>query len=104
MKANVVVRFRDKHTKKVYNIGTEYEDDDDRINELVGLGFVEVAEEEVTEDQEYMSSILEENVQSIKDKLNEADEETLKSVLEEEKNGRDRKGVIDHIQSLLESE
>lgn len=40
--AKVAVRFRDKNTKEIHEVGTEYKGTDERINELKALGFVEV--------------------------------------------------------------
>lgn len=113
MLANVIVRFRDRNTKTVYNIGTVFEGDEDRINELVELGFVEVIKKEVEENPEEQSdeqenhdvtSFLEGNVKSIKESLADQDVESLKILLETEKIGQNRKGVIEHIESLLEGE
>jgi hypothetical protein len=41
----VVRKFRDKHTKKVYDIDADYHHEDEkRLNQLEDLGFVEIEE------------------------------------------------------------
>lgn len=37
----VIKRFRDKETKKVYNVGEKYEGTSERIKELQEKGFLE---------------------------------------------------------------
>lgn len=37
----VIKRFRDKHTKKLYNIGDKFEGSKERVEELQKLGFLE---------------------------------------------------------------
>lgn len=41
MKATVIKKFRDKHSKKVYNVGQTFEGDNKRIKELQGFGWLD---------------------------------------------------------------
>ncbi|MBO1003741.1 hypothetical protein ACFSKI_19165 [Pseudogracilibacillus auburnensis] len=98
MKVKVIKRFRDKHTKQVYNIDSVYEGSQSRIKELQKLKFVG---EEIKE----QPSLLDGNVQQTKNAItSELGPYELNQLLHEEKQDKKRKGVIEHIESLLESE
>lgn len=91
MKAIVIKRFRDKYTKEIHEVNKPYEASEERIHELVDLGYLAIEE----------NSVLDGNVDEVKKALNELDKETLKALLEEELSNKKRKSVIGHIHSLL---
>lgn len=93
MKGKVIKKFRDKNTKKVYKAGNDYKADKPRLEELQSLGFVKLTKK---------PSLLDGNVNQIKELITgEMSKENLTELLNEEKNGEKRKGVIKHIESLL---
>ncbi|NIK10920.1 hypothetical protein [Alkalibacillus almallahensis] len=121
MKAKVIKRFRDKNTKKVYNKGAVYDGSDERVKEIQQKGFlasefvdengqqnpVNDSHEPTNEDgggQESTSpSALEGNVNEVKEKITaELDQETLETLLEAEQQDKARKGVMDHIQDVMQ--
>lgn len=93
MKAIVIKRFKDKYTKEIHEVNKPYEASEERIQELVDLGYLAIEENE--------KSVLDGNVDEVKKVLNELDEETLKVLLEEEQANKNRKSVVEHIYSLL---
>lgn len=112
----VIKRFRDKETRKIYNVGETYDGTKARAKEIADKGFIEESEgsEEGNEDNSGstnetaasldVENILNSNIESIKEKVDEVDKELLSVILETEKGNQNRKGVIEHIESLLESE
>lgn len=49
MKYKVIVKFKDKHTKEVYEVGTILELSKKRVNEILKVGkFIELYEEPET--------------------------------------------------------
>lgn len=94
MKAKVIRRFRDKDTNETYESPRLYSGDQKRVKYLQQLGYL--GEQETESD-----SRLEGNVQDVKNALDGLDQESLTSILVEEKANKNRKGVIDHIESLL---
>ena len=88
MKAKVIKKFRDKFTKKIYDIGSEFEGKEDRVSGLQKKGYLE-------------SSLLDGNVEEVISAINGLDKEELEKLLAEEKQGKNRKTVIEHIESLL---
>lgn len=89
MKATVLKRFKDKFTGKIYNIGYIYKSSEERVKELQEMGFLGEV------------SIIDGNVEEIKVVTESLDKESLKDLLEKEQKGKNRKGVIEHIESLL---
>lgn len=41
MKAKVTKRFRDRHTKKLFNVGDVFEGEKERVEELQKLGYLQ---------------------------------------------------------------
>lgn len=98
MKAKVIKRFRDKQTRKTYDIGSAFEGKQGRVEYLQQLKYVG---EEIKE----QPSLLDGNVQAAKTSItSDLSQEELIKLLAEENNDKKRKGVIEHIESLLESE
>jgi hypothetical protein len=92
-KSIVSKRFRDKHTNKIHDVGTEYEGSKGRIDELTELGYLEKNSE---------PSVLGGNAQeAIAGITAENSKEELEALLVKEKEGKNRKTVIEHIESLL---
>lgn len=97
MKAKVNKRFRDKETKRVYNVGPKsiFEGKQSRVEELQKLGFLG---EKVKEEP----SLLDGNVSQVTESItSELEKDKLQELLKEEKDKDNRKGVIKHIESLL---
>lgn len=92
MKYKVVKRFRDKYSKKLYLPGDTFEcDDQNRADELIDKGFIK------------KDNLLDQNVAGVKKAVTQdIPQEELRFLLDEENQGQARKGVIDHITSLLE--
>lgn len=101
MKAKVTInRFRDKNTKKIYSKGAVYEGSASRVAELQEKGWLGPTIEEKTSDP-----LLEGNVEKTKGAITASlGEEKLKQLREEEAKDKNRKGVLSHIDALLESE
>jgi hypothetical protein len=101
MKAEVIInRFRDKNTKKIYTKDKVYEGSASRVAELQEKGWLGSTIEEKTSDP-----LLEGNVEKTKSAITVSlGEEKLRALREEEANDKNRKGVLNHIDSLLESE
>ncbi|MGM8213565.1 hypothetical protein ACLIBH_12380 [Virgibacillus sp. W0430] len=96
MKAKVIKRFRDKKTKKYYNANDVYESSESRVMEIKSKGYLgEIIEEKVTDER------LEGNVETVKQNVAELDQEELTKLLAEEKENKNRKGVVEHIEQLL---
>lgn len=100
MKYAVVASFRDKHTNEVFTIGSFYETEDkDRVTELRKGGFLG---DEIQSEQPY---VLKQNVAGVKAAITEdLPKEQLEALLQEEKEGENRKGVIEHIEALLKGD
>lgn len=96
MEYRVIKRFRDKLTKKVYSTNAPFDTKvEGRAEELLELGYIEKKER----------SPLEQNVGDIKKALTkETPVEKLEVLLEQEKSGENRKGVLEHIEALLSNE
>jgi hypothetical protein len=94
MKLKVTQTFIDKNTKKRYEVGDIFEtDDNERVKELRS----HVGESE--------KSVLDHNVsETIELITNETSHVELKILLDEETNGKDRKTVKEHIESLLKGD
>ncbi len=106
-------KFRDKFNDlKLYHKGDTFETDSEkRAESLINGGFLSSAEMDGTENNEPPEkegtenndpSILDQNVGPVKEAITaEMDVEQLNNLLEEEKQGGERKSVIDHIEELL---
>lgn len=96
MNFTVLKTFRDKSTLQSHKTGHIYKTDDaKRAAELQSKGWIG---EEVQEE----SSVLEQNVANIKQTITaDFSHESLEALLQQEVGGENRKGVIEHIQSLL---
>jgi hypothetical protein len=94
----VIKRFRDKETKEVFAAGALYQSDDEgRITLLQNSGYLEKSE--------MQESLLDQNVEEIKIAITaDLGKERLKELFKEEFNSKNRKGVIEHIDSLLKKE
>ena len=93
MKIIVERDFKDRNTKKIVKAGTIVEADEIRLSLLDKHGIkYEFVEE----------SVLDGNVNQVKKAITkEMNKEELNELLKQEKAGNNRKGVIDHIESLL---
>jgi NifB/MoaA-like Fe-S oxidoreductase len=98
MEIKVIKRFRDKDTKEVFAAGALYKSDDEgRITFLKNSGYLEKSE--------IQESVLDQNVEEIKVAITaDLGKERLKELFKEEFNSKNRKGVIEHIDSLLKEE
>jgi hypothetical protein len=95
MEIKVIKRFRDKETKEVHAAGAVYQSDDEgRISFLQNSGYLEKSEKQ--------KSLLDDNVESIKIAVTpDLGLDEIKALFEEESNGKNRKGVIEHIDGLI---
>jgi hypothetical protein len=98
MEIKVIKRFRDKNTNEVYRAGALYQsDDEERISFLQNSGYLEKSEKQ--------ESLLDQNVDEIKAAITaDMGVDELKALSKEESGGKNRKGVIEHIDSLLKVE
>lgn len=100
MEYKVKKRFIDKHTKDFYDARNEsfYESTDEkRIKELISKGYIVEKQKE--------DSLLDGNVSKVQEAItSDLSNEELGKLLKEESEGAKRKGVIQHINSLLETE
>lgn len=98
MIAKVIKPFKDKFTKKIYSPKNKkanvYEGSEERVKYLQQLGYVEVEEPET-------DPRLDGNVEQVKAALEGIEKEELEKLLVEEKDNKNRKGVIEHIEQLL---
>lgn len=95
MEAKVIRRFRDKDSKKVYSIGDNYQGSETRVNFLKKEGFLEKSIQKEP-------SLLDGNVGEVTAAITaDLGKEELEKLLQEEKEGKERKGVIEHIEGLL---
>jgi hypothetical protein len=97
MKAKVIKRFRDKHTKKTHNLGTFYEGSEDRIQELQGFGWLGQAEEDAAK----INELLDGSIAEVKTNTEGLSVDDLSELLEQEKYSKNRKGVIEHFESVI---
>jgi len=91
MKAKVLKRFRDKQTGEVLEVDTVYEGERERVKELQRLGYV----------GENESSVLDGNVESVKQAVEGLDKDSLEKLFEKEMADKNRKGVLEYIEELL---
>ncbi|WP_368657634.1 hypothetical protein AB3Z07_21205 [Metabacillus halosaccharovorans] len=100
MKYHVISNFRDKETFEVYTEGSIFETDKDkRVKELQHKGYLgEKIEVEIPD-------ILKKTVSEIKHEITEEmDQEQLQELLQFEVDTENRKGVKEHIESLLKGD
>lgn len=100
MEYNVIRKFRDKESFEVLEVGDSFvTDKKERANELQAKGFIGEAIKTET------PSILNQNVGEVKISITEEfSKEDLEKLLEQEVSGENRKGVKDHIESLLKGD
>ena len=100
MKSNVIKKFRDKNDKqkdgkgKLYKVNSIFEASEERINELSQLGYVE-------KEKPQNDPRLDGNVEEVKAAVEDLGKEELENLLQEEKENKNRKGVIEHIEELI---
>jgi hypothetical protein len=99
MEVKVIKRFRDKETNEVYPVGALYQsDNENRIKFLQGRGHLDMYNSDSNEG----NSLLNQTVDEIKEAVtSDLGKEQLEQLLKEEHDGKGRKGVIEHIDSLL---
>lgn len=99
MKAEVLInRFRCKYTKKVHTKDKIYEGTAERIKELQEKGWVGDVIEERNKD-----SFLDGNVEEVKKATEGLEVDAYQKLLSEEQEGKKRKGVIEHLEQMIES-
>ncbi|MCM3619166.1 hypothetical protein M3936_16375 [Sutcliffiella horikoshii] len=107
MKAKVMKPFRDKDTKTEYTKKDFYEGTEKRINELVKLGYVTVPSEEKEQDKDQsdpeIETQLKGSVEQVKQGTEGLNKEQYESLLKHEKEGKNRKGLVDHFESMLDA-
>lgn len=103
MEYRVVKQFRDKFTKAIFPIDSVYKTEDaERAQFLQENGYL-FAEKQDEKSSEGDSSLLDESVEKIKKSVTaELGKEKLEVLLKLEKESKDRKGVIEHIEELLQ--
>ena len=100
MKSNVIKKFRDKNDKqkdgkgKLYKVNSIFEASEERINELSKLGYVE-------KEKPQNDPRLDGKVEEVKATVEGLGKEDLENLLTEEKENKNRKGVIEHIEELI---
>jgi len=97
MKAKVTKRFRDIETKKVYGVDRVYEGSEKRVKELADKGFVKIAKQ-----KNAAVNVLEGSVDEVKKATEGSSSERYKTLIKEEKAGKNRKSVIDHFTQMVE--
>ncbi|MCM3411232.1 hypothetical protein [Metabacillus litoralis] len=98
MKHIVIRKFRDIHTNDLFDVGEPYETEDkERSIDLQKKGFIgSMLIEE---------SLLSGNVNEVVEVINgEMSKERLEQLLQDEAEGKNRKTVIEHIESLLKGD
>lgn len=100
MKAKVIKKFRDKNAiqkdgkGKLYTANSNFEASEERINELSKLGYIETEKPQT-------DARLDGNVEEVKAAVEGLEKENLEKLLAEEKENKNRKGVVEHIEQLL---
>jgi hypothetical protein len=100
MEIKVIKRFRDKETKEVFAAGALFQSDDkERIKYLQSKGHLELSDPSITSKQ---PDLLDKTLEEIKTSITaDLGKEQLEELFKAESDGKNRKGVIDHIDSLL---
>ncbi|WP_096199509.1 hypothetical protein [Bacillus sp. FJAT-45350] len=116
MEYNVINSFVDKNTKKLYSSltkGTVYVTEDrERATTLIEKGYLEEREPQTRQTEEVSGEgmaisievLLGTVAEIIENVTSELTQENLSELLELEKQGENRKGVIKHIESLVKSD
>jgi hypothetical protein len=115
----VVKGFIDKNTQVTHRPGTDYSTNDkDRADQLKGLGFIKDKELKSTDNQKSKGtdvgdkkfkeitgdkkSILEKSAPEIIKKITpDTPKSELETLIKVEKKGKNRKSVVEHIESLM---
>jgi hypothetical protein len=107
MKVQVLRSFIDKQTNVIQEVGTVIEVTDERYEEILSASddpFVKQVSDFETPAQND-EGLLDKSVEKIKIAVTKAlSHEKLKVLLKMETEGKNRKGVIEHIESLLEED
>lgn len=106
MQVKALKRFNDLEAKKIRTAGETFEVSEERFEVLLAANenepFVEKLEGEEPPKQTGVVVNLDEDVKTVNSMINaELGRETLESLLQAEREGKDRKGVTEHIESLL---
>lgn len=114
MKAEVLKTFRDKNSKEFFPKDGFFEGNAERIKELQKKGYIgEVvddgdgsggsgAKEENHDNNDDILSVLDGSVEEVKADTDGLKSEELKDLLEAEKSGKARKGVIEYFEAMIE--
>lgn len=98
MKAVVLKSFRDQTNKKnPVAKGSTYEASDARIYELVSKGYVKVVDGDAGEE-----SVLKGSIADVKSSTEGLGKEEFEKLLEEEKAGQNRKGLVEYFENMIE--
>lgn len=96
MKIKVHSDFRDRNTKKLIPAGTIVEADELRLSLLTKYGIkYDIVEE---------PSLLDGNVEQVKKSLKQLENNNLLELLDAEKNGKNRKSIIEYIEMMIEGD
>lgn len=105
MKVKVLKRFNDKVNKVIQPVGKIIEVTEERYEEIIAASkdpFVEIVEKGDSQTEVELPVDLNVTVDDLKDQItDEMDNETLRLIHKTEKEGKNRKGVIEHIEDLL---
>lgn len=103
MEYKVIKQFRDKFTKAIFPVDSVYKtEDSERAQYLQENGYL-FAEKQDEKSSEGDDSLLDESVEKIKKSVTaELGKDKLEVLLKLEKESKDRKGVIEHIEELLQ--
>lgn len=103
MEYKVIKQFRDKFTKAIFPVDSVYNTEDaERAQFLQENGYL-FAEKREEKSSEGDNSLLDDSVEKIKKSVTaELGKEKLEILLKLEKESKDRKGVIEHIEELLQ--
>ncbi|MEK4666552.1 hypothetical protein [Niallia sp. FSL R7-0271] len=103
MEYRVIKQFRDKFTKAIFPVDSVYQTEDtERAQYLQESGYL-FAEKQEEKSSKGDNSLLDESVEKIKQSVTEElGKEKLEVLLKLEKESKDRKGVIEHIEELLQ--
>lgn len=95
--------FEDKFSRKVFSKGTDYvTEDKERAEYLIEKGYLERSNSEGSKDFT-LEDVLDQTLTEIKETIAEDtfSKEVLNEILESEKQNKNRKGVIEYIESLI---
>ncbi|MED4052941.1 hypothetical protein P4654_02045 [Niallia taxi] len=102
MEFKVIKQFKDKFSKAIYPVNSVYQTEDvERAKFLQENGYLYAEKQESNSTDE--KNLLDESVEKIKKSVTaELGKEKLEILLKLEKGSKDRKGVIEHIEELLQ--